>query len=529
MLTAPTSLRDKAAQVVFARIGSNLPPPVTVEEDVSRVEGLLERCPLGGLVLFNGDRDVTPKTLARLQAQSPYPLLVTADMERGAGQALRGATVFPHAMAYSALGEQAEALAEASAQASAREALAGGIHVTFSPVADVNTNARNPIIATRAFGSRPEEVARLARAYLRGCQKEGLLTAAKHFPGHGSTEEDSHAELPVVGRTRSELEAIDLVPFRAAIEADVDLVMTAHVAFPMLDERGLPATLSRPILHDLLREELGFRGPVITDSLLMGAVREAYPSMGEQAVALLQAGVDILLDVPEPESAVEGLVAAVEAGTLSEARLGEACRRAWALKRRLAARFGPDVFTGGPRPALAQTDETAHRRLAAEVAYRAITSLAPLSPDVLPLNRADVSESGLLVLLVKPNRSRLDPPEEPLAADVRAMFSKARYEEVGPEAGEPVFERLLAQASQVRHVVVALVVKPAAWHAFGLRPAQQRFLEALTQQQPVILVALGSPHGLDRFEQAAARLYTYSDVPASQRALVSYLVGERPL
>ncbi|MGI9175988.1 MAG: glycoside hydrolase family 3 N-terminal domain-containing protein, partial [Rhodothermales bacterium] len=252
MSTPPTSLRDRAAQVVFARIGSNMPPPVTVEEDADRVEALLERCPLGGLVLFNGDRAATPKTLARLQAQSPYPLLITADMERGAGQALRGATVFPHAMAYSALGDQAEALAEASAGASAREALAGGIHVTFSPVADVNTNARNPIIATRAFGSKPEEVARLVQAYLRGCQKEGILTTAKHFPGHGSTQEDSHAELPVVKSARRELEAVDLLPFRAAIEADVDLMMTAHVAFPALDERGLPATLSRPILHDLL-------------------------------------------------------------------------------------------------------------------------------------------------------------------------------------------------------------------------------------------------------------------------------------
>ena len=238
-----------------------------------------------------------------------------------------------------------------------------------------------------------------------------MLTTAKHFPGHGSTEEDSHAELPVARGTRSELEALDLIPFRAAIEANVDLVMTAHVAFPALDERGLPATLSRPILHDLLRGELGFQGPVVTDSLLMGAVREAYPTMGEQAVALLQAGVDVLLDVPNPEAAVEGIVTAVEHGTLSEARLDEAFHRVWALKERLAARFGTDVFAcpGGAMTSAQVDDEAHHRRLAARVARRAITPLGPIKPGLLPIRPVDVGEGGMLVLLVKPNRSRPGP------------------------------------------------------------------------------------------------------------------------
>ena len=499
---------------------------MTVEEDAGRVERLLARCPLGGLVLFNGSAERTPQTLARLQARSPYPLLVTADMERGAGQALRGATVFPHARAYGALGGEAEALLEASARTSAREALAGGIHVTFAPVADVDRNARNPIIATRAFGSEPEAVARLVRAYVRGCQKEGLLTTAKHFPGHGSTSADSHAELPVVAETREALEQTDLVPFRAAIEAGVDLVMTAHVAFPRLDASGQPATLSRPILHGLLRNELGFQGPVITDSLLMGAIRGTHPSVGAQAVALVQAGVDVLLDVPDPEAAVAGLVQAVEAGTLSEVRLDEAVRRVWALKERIARRFGADVFAN---PALAATSAEmgaeVHRRLADEVARRAVTVVGASEASPLPIRAEAAAEGGLLVLLVKPSRSRLDPPEEPLGADVRAAFPGAHYEEVGPEAGDVAFDRLLAQAARVRYVVAAFVVKPAAWHRFGLPPPQRRFLERLAAQQPTVLASLGSPHELDAFPRAAARLCTYSDVAPSQRALVAHLAG----
>lgn len=505
-----------------------MPPAVTVEEDARRVEALLERCPLGGLVLFNGSAAETPQTLARLQARSRYPLLIAADMERGAGQALRGATVFPHAMAYSALGDAAEALVEASARTAAREALAGGIHVTFAPVADVNRNAQNPIIATRAFGNEPEPVARLVRAYLRGCQAEGVLAAAKHFPGHGSTSEDSHTELPVVKSTRAEWEATDCVPFRAAIEADVDLVMTAHLAVPALDESGRPATLSRPILHGVLREALGFRGPVITDSLLMGAIRNTHPGVGEQAVALLQAGVDLLLDVPDPEAAVDGLVRAVEAGDLPEARLDEAVRRVWTLKERVADRFGAAVFADPASAASpAQIGAEAHRRLADEVASRAIKPVGPVKPDALPIPSEAAAEGGLLVLLIKPHRSRLDPPEAPLGADVRAAFPGAQYEEVGPGTGDEGLERLLAQAARARHVVAALVIKPAAWHNFGLRPSQQRFLARLVAQQPVVLASLGSPVGLDAFPQAAARLCAYSDMPPSQRALVAYLAGSR--
>ena len=500
---------------------------MTVEEDALRVEALLARCPLGGLVLFNGSAAETPQTLARLQARSRYPLLVTADMERGVGQALRGATVFPHARAYGALGDEAERLLEASARTSAREALAGGIHVTFAPVADVDRNARNPIIATRAFAGEPDGVARLVRAYVRGCREGGLLTTAKHFPGHGSTSADSHAELPVVADVREVLERTDLVPFRAAIEADVDLVMTAHVAFPALDASGLPATLSRPILQGLLRDGLGFRGAVITDSLLMGAIRDTHADAGAQAVALVGAGVDVLLDVPDPESAVAGLVVAVEDGTLPEGRLDEAFQRVWALKERIAARFGPGVFAD---PALAATSDRlgaeAHRRLAGEVARRAITVVEAGEASPLPLRTEAVREGGLLVMLVKPSRSRLDPPEEPFGADVRVRFPGAQYEEVGPDADEDAFERLLARAARVRHVVAAFVVKPAAWHRFGLPPAQQRFLERLAAQQPTVLVSMGSPHGLDAFPEAAACLCTYSDVAPSQRALVAYLAGE---
>lgn len=499
-----------------------MPPQVTVAEDAARVEALLARCPLGGLVLFNGRVSQTPQVLARLQARSAYPLLVAADVERGVGQQVRGATVFPHAMAFSALGADAVAAVEASARTAAREALACGLHLTFGPVADVNRNPRNPIIATRAFGAEPDGVARLVRAYIQGCRAEGLLTTAKHFPGHGGTSQDSHEALPVVPDARAVLDRIDLAPFRAAIEAGVDGMMTAHVAFPALDPSRRPATASPSILNDLLRHTLGFRGPVLTDSLLMGAIRAAPGAEGTQAAALVQAGIDILLDTPDPEAAVNGLVEAVEAGRLAEARLDEAWARVWALKQRLADRFSPSIFVNPARHvALDDVGSFEHRALADDVARRAM--LVQDAAGMLPLDPARVALEGLLVLLIKPHRSRLDPPEEPLGEMLRARYPDVRYHEVGPDTDAAAFGALMEQAAQVRHVVAAMIVKPAAWQPFGLLPAQQRFVETLAARQPVALASLGSPYVFSAFAGSGARLCAFSDVAPSQQALVDAL------
>lgn len=508
----------------MARIGSNMLPPVTVAEDAARVEALLARCPLGGLVLFNGQAAQTAQVLARLQAQSATPLLVAADIERGVGQQVRGATVFPHAMALAGLGSEAEAAVEATARATAREALACGLHLTFGPVADVNRDRRNPIIATRAFGTEPDGVARLVRAYIRGCHDEGLLTTAKHFPGHGATSQDSHEALPVVADTRDVLERADLPPFRAAIEAGVDAVMTAHVAFPALDPTRQPATASPPILNDLLRADFGFGGPAITDSLLMGAIRAAPGAVGTQAATLVQAGIDILLDIPDPEAAVDGLVQAVDAGRLAVARLDEACDRVWALKQQMIHRFGPTIFRDPthsfPPDAVGNAENQA---LADDVARRAV--LVRDAAGLLPLDPARASDEGLLAVLLKPHRTRLDPPEEPLGEALRAVYPGAWYQEVGPEAGEAVFRDVMERAAHVRHVVVAMIVKPAAWQPFGLLPAQQQFVEAMASSRPVVLASLGSPYALDAFSQGGPQLCTYSDVAASQRALVAVLAG----
>lgn len=496
-----------------------MPPPVTVAEDADRIEALLERCPLGGLVLFNGPLPDTPQTLAHLQAKSPFPLLIAADIERGVGQQMKGGTVFPHALAFSALGEHAEDAVETSARVAAREALASGLHMTFGPVADVNRDQRNPIIATRAFGTEPHATSRLVQAYIRGCRAEGLLTSAKHFPGHGGTTQDSHEELPLLSDTRIVIEQTDLVPFRAAIDAEVDSLMTAHVAYPALDDSGLPATASKKILHDLLRDELGFQGVVITDSLLMGAIRAEPGQEGRQAATLIGQGVDIILDPPDPEAAVAGLVRAVEEGFLSEERLNDAVQRVWKLKQHFIDRFGDSFFTNPSTYIEAGEGEAVANQSAAEdIACRAVSIQDP--QGALSIAQAQVAEEGLAVILVKPYRTRLDPPEEPLGAYVRDAYPGVLYREVGPEADDAFLHQLREETRRVKHLVIAVVVKPAAWQPFGLLPNQHVLVEDLVERQPVIMASLGVPHILDLFPNAVAHLCTFSDVPVSQRALV---------
>lgn len=521
----PSRLYDKVAQLLFPRIGSNLDPCISVEDDAPRIEALIKQCPIGGLVLFNGDRYRTPQTLARLQAASQLPLLIGTDMERGLGQQLTGATIFPHAYAFDALGEEAELKIEEAARTSAREALAAGIHISFSPVADVHSNPLNPIISTRAFGSDPRNVSERVAAHIRGCQAEGLLSTAKHFPGHGDTSTDSHEELPIVQKSIEELEQTELMPFRVATESNVDLIMTAHVAYPALDESGIAATYSRPILTDLLRDDLHFRGAVITDSLLMEGARDQGEHPGAWAADLLLAGVDILLDVADPEATADYLVTAVRSGALDEARIDEACDRVLALKQRMTDRFGKGIFLD-PLVAfpLSIIGCDKHRACARSIAQAAVCTITGSIRDVR-LSRETIRQRGLLVALVRPHTTYNDPTAASLETFIRREFKFVKFVEVTPESKEVDLEKIVEKAPEYGGVVIAVVVKPAAWHRFGLLPAQSRFVEDVIDACPVVLAALGSPIVLEDFPKAALGICTFSDVADSQQALVERLAS----
>ncbi|HKR62691.1 MAG TPA: glycoside hydrolase family 3 N-terminal domain-containing protein, partial [Thermoanaerobaculia bacterium] len=301
---------------------------------------------VGGIIWFQSTSAEAARVTRELQAISSWPLLVSADFESGVGMRFTDALWWPPAMALAATGDLE--LAEEQARATARESLALGINHIFAPVADVNVNPDNPVINTRSFGEDAHEVARYVAATVRGIQSEGVIATAKHFPGHGDTHVDSHRALPVLDVTRERLERVELVPFRAAIDAGVRSVMAGHLAVPALDPTPvpvraqfenaygthanevprsgtMPATLSRPII-DILRRDLGFDGMIVSDAMDMGGLA-AHFDPGEAAVRAIEAGIDQILFSPDTDAAIAAVKQAVRSGRLTESRLNESVER----------------------------------------------------------------------------------------------------------------------------------------------------------------------------------------------------------
>lgn len=304
----------------------------------ARIEAALAR-EVGGFILFGGEATEVRRLTSELRRRSTVPLLVAADLERGAGQQFGGATPLPPVAALGALDDLE--VTYRAAELTAREARALGVDWIYAPVADVDLEPLNPIVGTRAFGTDPHRVAEHVRAWIEGCCAGGALSCAKHFPGHGRTVADSHAELPSVAAERDLLE-LDLEPFRQAVSAGADSMMTAHVAYPALDPTGTPATLSAPIVTGLLRDELGYDGLVVTDALIMQGVLEGGGGEAAAAVRALAAGCDALLypaDLDGVAAAVDGAVGSA----LSRRRVEEAIAR---IERAAADRPEPSDAWG---------------------------------------------------------------------------------------------------------------------------------------------------------------------------------------
>lgn len=503
------TLQDLAAQLVFPRLGSNMNPPVLADEDLPRFQKLLADYPFGGLVLFNGRKNSTPALLAALQQSARIPLLVTSDIERGTGQQMKGATLFPHAMAIGKAGQEAVAT---FAKITAREALACGIHIAFAPVADVNSDPNNPIIGIRAFGNEMQVVTRCVSTFVQTTKAHGLLTCAKHFPGHGNTATDSHAELPTVDSSKDTLASVDLPPFQSAIAHGTDLIMTAHVAYPALDPVTRPATASPPILTTLLREQLGFQGPVITDSLIMGAIQTDDTT--QLAANLLNAGVDIFLDPPDPVAMVKGIIQATEQKLVSIARLQEAAARIDLLRQHFFDKFGPTFFTS---PYLTEREvevgAQASLKKASDIAAKAIEEIgiAQTSPDRF-------HQKQRLIVFIKPYRTHLDPPQEPLHTYLKNHSSTDTFVQIDVESSEKERARVIECGKKADTVIIAVVSKPAAWRTFGLPENLGSLVKSLVSAPHSVLVSFGDPALLNLYPEATYRLCTYSDVPASQEA-----------
>lgn len=335
------TLKEKLGQMVVVRasgyLSDNQIRYPAWEAPNAQLRQWLETLNIGGVILLGGSAAEIALRTQQLQSWADFPLLIAADIEEGVGQRFAGATWFPPPMALAEIAQKnlplAQQLARQMGAVTAREALAIGINWILAPVADVNNNPENPVINVRAFGDTPEIVGCLAAAFIEGVKDYPALTAAKHFPGHGDTASDSHLNLPAILHPASRLAEVELPPFRQAIAAGVDSVMTAHLLIPAWDGER-PATLSQPILTGQLRQNLGFEGLIVTDALIMGGVAN-FASPEEVAVMAVEAGADILLMPSNPESAIVALYEAVKSGRITEERIFESARRIWRAKQKL--------------------------------------------------------------------------------------------------------------------------------------------------------------------------------------------------
>jgi beta-glucosidase len=342
------TLAQQVAQMVVVRASSHLfDHQIQYSEFGERPRDVLKHwiqdLGVGGVIFWGGNAGELGLRIQQIQAWANIPLLIAGDIEEGVGQRFAGATWFPPPMALNAIARtdlpKAVEYARQMGTITAQESLAIGMNWILAPVVDVNNNPANPVINIRSFGETPEIVSQLASAYIRGAADYPVLTCAKHFPGHGDTSVDSHWDLPVINHDRERLEAIELPPFHAAIQAGVDSVMSAHLLIPALDP-DLPGTLSAQILTGELRHNLGFNGLIATDALVMGAIADRYGKT-EAPMMAVEAGADIILMPVDPESTIQAVCGAVEAGRISRDRIQASVTRIWQAKAKICQSYSP--------------------------------------------------------------------------------------------------------------------------------------------------------------------------------------------
>jgi beta-N-acetylhexosaminidase len=387
---ATMSLRDRAAQMVWPWVLGDY----TASDDPAyrRVERLVREQHVGGIIISVGSPTEIAAKLNALQQASTLPLLVGADLETGAAFRARGgyflpnaidlggATYYPYQMGIGATRDTT--FAYAMGKVTAREGRALGIHMAFAPVLDVNNNPKNPVISLRSFGEDPQLVARLGAALIRGIQENGMLATGKHFPGHGDTEQNSHLELSRVNASAARLDSVELVPFRAAVQAGVRGMMTFHGVLPGLDSSPRPATLNPRIMTDLLRGKLGFRGLVITDALDMNGVL-GNMTMADVTQRAVVAGNDVLLMPTDMAGAIDAVVDGVRRGLYPESRVTESARKLLLAKHEMGLTRQRFTDVQALRAVVGDSENVATARRAAE---RAIT-LVKDSPSVVPFGR----------------------------------------------------------------------------------------------------------------------------------------------
>ncbi|MGW8180972.1 MAG: glycoside hydrolase family 3 protein, partial [bacterium] len=449
---------------------------------------------------------------------SRIPVLITNGSSQP-GMVIQRITEFPTNMAIGAT--RSKDLAYRAGRAIALEARAVGLHWPGPTCCDVNTNPNNPIINTRTFGDTPELVAELASALVKGLQDHGALAWGYHFPGHGDTDLDSHMEMPVLHHNMERLETVDLVPFKALIEADVKAICTSHIWFPELEPtEGLPVTLSRKIVAGLLRDKLGYRNVISTDSLAMQAIRKNF-DIEEAVVMAFDAGHDVLLAYPDTEKCYEALVTAIKGDAQREKQLEESARRVLTLKS----------WTGLDRERFVNKERLSewvgipeHQKLALEIARKAVTVIKGEEfVNSLP-------ERSKVLCVVAESRKRRSGtlPHFEVKKMLKAAFPQGQILQMSGETTSEERRQVLEQANSSDAVLIALFTRVQAYDpaAVKVSGAYVELIHELVRNKPTGVLNFGNPYSLNDFGEATSLICTYDVAPASLEAGVELIRGK---
>ncbi len=478
------SLEKKLYQLIISRLdGLRIDSPEYRRNIIRLAEN-----GIGGFIIFGGIRDEIRPFINEIQSVSEIPLFIASDIERGVGQQIHNTTLFPSQMAIAAAIDNKNpehvAIFNEAIKAIAAEAIDAGINMPLMPVMDVNQNPDNPIICTRAFSDRPEVAAWFGSVYIENLQNAGLISCAKHFPGHGDTATDSHISLPVIEKSRENIFSIDLVPFVSAIKSEVGSIMVGHLSVPAIDSR--PATLSNKIVSDLLRKELGFNGLILTDALNM----DALSGSGNIPAECINAGVDILLHPADADDAVRELMNAAASGTLGEDRLNNSLTRILDAKAKLK-----NIIKR-------KTDYNKHSDLSRQLFDMSVT-LIKGSPELLSVH--DINNASLI-----------------FAGD-RSLFESSILKDHFKS-----FEVLGTPIENLKTVIVAIFTSVSAWKgSSGIDESEKASInELIKKAEQSIVISFGSPYVLRFYGESDIIIAAYDGTVQAQEAVIKGLRGK---
>lgn len=485
----------------------------------------------------------------QLQREAEFPLLFAADFERGLSMRLNGVTAFPHAMAFGAT--RNPQYANDFGRITAEEARAIGVHWNFFPDADVNSNPANPIINTRSFGEDPTQVGQFVSSYILGARASGMMTTAKHFPGHGDTDTDSHLALARVNGARERLDQVELAPFRDAIKAGVDSVMVAHVTVPALDpDPNHVASISPAIVTGLLKEQLGFRGLIVTDALDMNALMRLFQpntpaaASARAAVEAVKAGSDLVLIPGDLDGAYNGVLQAVRNGEIPEARINESVLKILRAKASLGLNKHREVDINALSTVIAKPENLA---LAQKIADEAVTlvrdngQVLPLSPRTTGTSQPRLAyqtevQSGNRTLAILFTDDMRSDSGRMFERQLRQRIPDAAIAYVDLRTAAALTPQLLQAAEQAQNVIAAVYAIPSAGRrangagtgSVGLSEGPGTLLASLVGQfgSKTVVVALGNPYLAADYPQLQNYLCTFSNAPVSELSAVKALFGE---